>query len=124
MLFARNIVMVEGITEQLLLPIFFNYLQKDLEKGHTSVINIGGRYFNHFLKLFDSTKPNTIHKKVACITDLDPVRKERTDSDSDYKKCYPFELNISPSEYEYKETSNAIIRIGKPPALPGRLSKV
>ncbi|WP_166387732.1 AAA family ATPase [Polaribacter sp. 11A2H] len=109
MLFAKNIVMVEGITEQLLLPIFSNYLHKDLEKGHTSVINIGGRYFNHFLKLFDSTKPNTIHKKVACITDLDPVRKDITVPDSSFEKCYPFELHLSPSKYEYKETSNDII---------------
>ena len=109
MLFARNIVMVEGITEQLLLPIFSNYLQKDLEKAHTSVINIGGRYFNHFLKLFDSTKPNTIHKKVACITDLDPVRKKSSVSDSVPQKCYPFELNTNLTDYVYKESSNAII---------------
>lgn len=109
MLFARNVILVEGITEQLLMPIFSNYIKKDLEKGHTSVINIGGRYFNHFLKLFDSSKPNTIHKKIACVTDLDPVRKQKTVSDSDFKKCYPFELNIAPTEYEYKETSNAII---------------
>lgn len=109
MLFARNVILVEGITEQLLMPIFSNYINKDLEKGHTSVINIGGRYFNHFLKLFDSSKPNTIHKKIACVTDLDPVRKQKTISDSDFKKCYPFELNGAPTEYEYKETSNAII---------------
>jgi len=108
MLFARNIILVEGITEQLLIPIFYKYLGKDLEKEHTSVINIGGRYFNHFLKLFDSTKPNTIHKRIACITDLDPTRKKIQCFNSDFKKCYPFELNTNSSEFEYKESSNSI----------------
>ncbi|WP_347839955.1 AAA family ATPase [uncultured Draconibacterium sp.] len=73
MLFSKSVVFVEGITEQLLLPVFAEYNGESLESEHVSVINIGGRYFNHFLKLFDSTKPYAINKKVACITDLDPT---------------------------------------------------
>lgn len=43
-----------------------------------AVINVGGRYFDHFLHLFDSRNENTIPKKIVCITDRDPERKEKT----------------------------------------------
>jgi|BioPla2DNA2_1021312.scaffolds.fasta_scaffold08426_6 predicted ATP-dependent endonuclease of OLD family len=77
MLFAKRIIFVEGISEQLLLPIFARYLKSDLIDSHVAVINVGGRYFSHFLKLFDRDRSKyAINKRVAVITDLDPVRKK------------------------------------------------
>ena len=73
-LFAQKILFVEGIAEQLLMSIFARYLGKSLEDYHVAVVNVGGRYFTHFLHLFDSNNSNTILKKVACITDIDPER--------------------------------------------------
>ncbi len=108
MLFAKKIILVEGISEQLLLPIFTNYLKGDLIDSHVAVINIGGRYFSHFLKLFDRDKSQfAINKRVAVITDLDPVRKEMGVKGARFNSCYPFELNRD-SNYEYKTASNAI----------------
>lgn len=114
MLFAKGIILVEGITEQLVMSSLAKYVGCDLESNHISVINIGGRYFEHFLKLFDSTKKHTIHKKVACITDLDPVRKKKEKPEGQkkspaYKKCYPFELNMDTENYEYKPCSNDLV---------------
>lgn len=108
MLFSRAIILVEGITEQLVMSLMAKYIGFDLENSHISVINIGGRYFEHFLKLFDSQKEHTLHKKVVCITDLDPVQKNPKISDS-YKKCYPFELDIDMENYQYKSCSNDIV---------------
>jgi len=105
MLFSKKVVLVEGITEQLLMPVFANYEDKSIEDEHISVINIGGRYFKHFLKLFDSEKPNTINKKVACITDLDPVFT--VDDDAKNEKCYPFEKRDD--LVEFKECSNSLV---------------
>lgn len=105
MLFSKSVILVEGITEQLLLPIFAEYKGFSLESEHVSVINIGGRYFSHFIKLFDSTKPNTIHKKVACITDLDPVYT--VDDKIKNVKCYPFEK--SDDLIDFTECSNSIV---------------
>lgn len=99
MLFARNIILVEGISEQILVPTIGRCLGKHIEDTHTVVINVGGRYFDHFLKLFDSNQPSTIHKRVACITDRDPTSKKSGTSDK-FKKCYPFELNQD-STFEY-----------------------
>lgn len=108
MLFSKGIILVEGITEQLVLSLFAHYVGDDLESKHISVINIGGRYFEHFLKLFDSTKKYTLHKKVACITDLDPVRK-LIDEKSNFEKCYPFELEQDKTKYDYKSCSNTLV---------------
>jgi putative ATP-dependent endonuclease of OLD family len=108
MLFAKGIILVEGITEQLNMSLFAQYEGYDLESSHISVINIGGRYFEHFLKLFDSNNKHTIHKRVACITDLDPVRKENIDG-ANFEKCYPFELDQDKAKFTYKSCSNELI---------------
>lgn len=59
MFFANKLIFVEGIAEELLLPVFARYLNKNLTDEHVLVVNMGGRYFNHFLKLFD-TKIHTL----------------------------------------------------------------
>ncbi len=100
MLFAQKVLFVEGIAEQLLLSIFARYLDKSLEDNHIAVINVGGRYFNHFLYLFDSQKENTIPKKVICLTDRDPESREKPDGK--FKKCYPFEYNLDLTKFDYQ----------------------
>lgn len=108
MLFSKSIILVEGISEQLLLPIFAEYQDCSLESEHVSVVNIGGRYFEHFLKLFDSNRKHSIIKKVAVITDVDPVKMKKEEN-SRFKKCFPFELKIDNDRFEYKDCSNNLI---------------
>ena len=111
MLFAKRIILVEGISEQLLLPIFTRYLKSDLIDSHVAVINIGGRYFSHFLRLFDRDKNEyAINKRIAVITDLDPVRKKTDVKGARFCSCYPFELGKD-SSYEYKSISNTIANL-------------
>lgn len=102
MLFAEKIILVEGLAEQLLMSIFAEYIGKSLEDYHIAVINIGGKYFNHFLNLFNTNNIAAINRRVVCITDRDPERKDLTVDKSSYQKCYPFELDIAPKIYEYK----------------------
>ena len=102
MLFADRVILVEGIAEQLLLSIFAQYMKYSLEQRHIAVINVGGRYFEHFLKLFDSqNNQNAIHRKVACITDIDPTRKSK--QSNKFKKAYPYEYDRDPNSYDYKK---------------------
>lgn len=101
MLFAQKIILVEGIAEQLLMSIFAQYIDLDLEDQHIAVINIGGRYFDHFLKLFNISNPAAINKKVICITDIDPTRKSKTLKNAKSQICYPYEYNFDNNEYEY-----------------------
>ena len=101
MLFAQKVILVEGLAEQLLLSIFAKYIDNSLEEKHVAVINVGGRYFDHFLNLFDSSKLNTINKKIVCLTDRDPERKKK-EGKYNFQKCYPFEFNCDSSIFEYQ----------------------
>ena len=107
--FAKNLILVEGIAEQLLFPEFARILTCDLTDAHVSVVNIGGRYFEHFLKLFDTSKSKyAIKKKIACITDLDPVRKKK-EKGSKWKSCLPMAINCEVANYEYNACSNNVV---------------
>lgn len=101
MFFANRLIFVEGIAEELLLPVFARYLNKNLTDEHVLVVNMGGRYFNHFLKLFDARKQYAINKKILCLTDIDPCRKEKG-SGGGYEACYPYEYNMDTDNYDYK----------------------
>lgn len=86
MLFAEKIIMVEGIAEELLIPILAEYEGISLADNHVAVLQVGGRYFEHFLHLFDLKNPSAINRKVACITDIDPVRKKEGCKGSNFCK--------------------------------------
>lgn len=101
MFFANKLIFVEGVSEELLIPVFARYLNINLTNEHVLVVNMGGRYFRHFLKLFDSTKTHTINKKVVCLTDIDPCRKRKL-AGEEYEMCYPFEYDKDTDNYEYK----------------------
>ncbi len=104
MLFAKRIIFVEGIAEQLLVSIFAKIQGINIEDKHIAIINVGGRYFDHFLKLF-CNHDNGIYKKVACLTDLDPMMRKDGGS---FEACYPFELNTEDG-CEYKSYSNDLV---------------
>ncbi len=104
MLFAEKVVLVEGITEQLLLSVFARYLGEKyhLEHNHVSVIDVGGITFRHFLTLFDVERSDkSIKRKVACLTDIDPMRKIKDGERCRFKGCYPFEYGLEVN-YDYK----------------------
>ena len=68
MLFADKVILVEGIAERLLLPLFMEKCDCAYEDEHISIVEIGGKHFEHFIELFNG---NAITKKVLCITDRD-----------------------------------------------------
>lgn len=111
MLFAGGIIFVEGIAEQILLPVFAKKLKlydKWLKK-HIIVINIGGRYFDNFFKLYDGTNPDALDLKIACVTDRDPARKEKGKENARFEACKPIEYNADTTKYEYGNHSEALV---------------
>lgn len=76
--FARGLVLVEGVSEQLLIPVLAQRMGKPLSKEHVSVIPICGVSFGTFAKLI-SYKCFPI--PVSIVTDSDPplVINERSD---------------------------------------------
>lgn len=68
MLFADKVILVEGIAERLLMPLFMEKCNCSYEDEHIAVVEIGGKHFEHFVELFNG---NAVNKKVLCITDCD-----------------------------------------------------
>lgn len=68
MLFADKVILVEGIAEKLLMPLFMDVCGCPHEDEHISIVEIGGKHFEHFVELFNG---NAVNKKVLCITDRD-----------------------------------------------------
>lgn len=68
MFFARRVILVEGISEQLLIPMFF-YMEKQKTLGQTgcNVVNVSGVSFKHFLEIIK----NGYFIKCLVLTDAD-----------------------------------------------------
>jgi putative ATP-dependent endonuclease of OLD family len=67
--FAKAVILVEGISEALLVPVLAKLLGHDLAKLHISVIPICGVAFETFNKIFDES---ALGIRVAIVTDSDP----------------------------------------------------
>lgn len=111
MLFAGGVIFVEGLAEQVLLPVFARLIgvYDNWLKKHIVVVNIGGRYFDNFLKIFDSTNPEALALKVACITDRDPSRKEIGKANARFESCKPSDYNADTTKYEYRNHSEKFL---------------
>lgn len=80
--FTNQLILIEGLAEQMLIPQFMKADTSSIQNRHISIINLSGRYFIPFLRMFDTNKnPNTaIYKQIACLTDLDPVQGKQNKS--------------------------------------------
>lgn len=68
--FAKGVILVEGISEALLLPVLARRIGYDLAKLHVSVVPICGVAFETFKKL---CAPAVLGIPVAIVTDADPA---------------------------------------------------
>jgi putative ATP-dependent endonuclease of the OLD family len=69
LLFSRGVIFVEGVSEQLLVPVIAKHLDRPLAPLGIAVINIGGVAFEPFLSLFG---PDHLPHRCAVISDSDP----------------------------------------------------
>jgi putative ATP-dependent endonuclease of OLD family len=78
LLFARGVILVEGIAEQLLLPQLANRCGVSLSDAGISVVNVGGVSFAPFAELFSSER---LPYRCAIVSDGDPPEKEQLDEE-------------------------------------------
>jgi putative ATP-dependent endonuclease of OLD family len=117
LLFAKSVIFVEGITEKLVIPVLADIsLERPLERSLVCVVDVGGKTFKHFIKLFgagvsEDRKQYALTRRVACITDTDPSKKEKNKQNSRYTSCYPFEIDLESGKYEYKSIADHIEKL-------------
>lgn len=69
--FARGVLMVEGPSEQVLLPAVADCLDRSFSNYGVSVVNVGHVGFFRYAHIFQRTDSKTMGVQVACVTDLD-----------------------------------------------------
>jgi putative ATP-dependent endonuclease of the OLD family len=77
--FARGVILVEGIAEQLVIPELARRLGHKLAPAGVSVINIGGVAFPPFSDLFG---PGRLPYRLAVVSDSDPDLEAEEDADA------------------------------------------
>jgi putative ATP-dependent endonuclease of OLD family len=78
LLFARGVLLVEGIAEQLLLPQLADRCGVSLSEAGISVVNVGGVSFAPFAELFASER---LPYRCAIVSDGDPPNKQELDDE-------------------------------------------
>jgi putative ATP-dependent endonuclease of OLD family len=79
--FARGVILVEGVAEQLLVPVFAERLGRPLAPSGVAVINIGGVAFRPFTDLFGADK---LPYRLAVISDDD--RQTEADDEEEQQR--------------------------------------
>ena len=69
--FAKGVIIVEGPSEELLLPTISRLLNKDLTRYGVSIVNARGIGLKRFANIFKRRNEPLIDVSVACITDRD-----------------------------------------------------
>jgi len=114
LLFSKGVILVEGMAEQLLLPVIAEHRSCSLEENHVALIPVGGLTFKHFLPLFGAGLPAAqetyaLKRPVACLVDADPQRK-RNNTNERFQKCYPYQLADTVT-YTCKPVSDVITNL-------------
>jgi putative ATP-dependent endonuclease of the OLD family len=96
--FANGVILVEGISEALLIPVFSEIIGTDynIEKKGVELINLNGVAFSHFGKLFNSEDTDIrLNCRCAILTDDD-----RTE-----------DVEISSRAANAKELENGLLKV-------------
>ena len=89
--FSRGVILVEGISEALLLPVLARKMGVDLAQCAVTVVNVSSLAFEPFAKLFQD---GGLDIPCALITDADPGVEEDEDLSRDEKDqiAYPDQI--------------------------------
>lgn len=81
MFFAKGLILVEGWSEEILIPEIAKKLGYDLTKKEVSIVNVASTAYLHFAKVFMRNDKKDMKIPVAIVTDLD----NRPETDGSFK---------------------------------------
>ena len=99
--FSRGVILVEGISEALLLPVLARKMGIDLAQHGVTVVNVSSLAFEPFARLFQD---GGLDIPCALITDADPTVEDKNLSEDEIDRIiYPDRLDrISPWLQSFK----------------------
>ena len=105
--FAKGVILVEGWTEEILIPSLAKAIGIDLTAKGVSVVNIGNVGFDHYSKIFlrkDGCSPMKI--PVAVVTDCDVKEYKKEGSEYQRRNDIDSERENKIREIESKSSQN------------------
>jgi len=69
--FARGVILVEGVAENILLPTIAEIIGRPLYRYGVSIVNVGSTAFLHYAKIFHRKDGLASGMRVSVITDMD-----------------------------------------------------
>lgn len=69
--FAKGVILVEGWSEELILPIIAKKINVNLTQKGVSIVNVGSKAFLRYAKIFHRKQEPVMDIPVAVVTDLD-----------------------------------------------------
>lgn len=69
--FAKGVIIVEGPSEELLLPTIAKLLDMDLTEYGVSIVNVRSTGLRRYARIFQRSNDEVLNIPVACITDRD-----------------------------------------------------
>jgi putative ATP-dependent endonuclease of OLD family len=111
--FSNGAILVEGISEALLLPIFSRIMgdEYDIEKKGVEIVNVNGVAFEHFGKLFNSDDPSK-RLSCRCVILTDDDRPGNEDISSRAEKAKELEKGLLRVSLAEKTFEYALFRTG------------
>ncbi len=105
--FAKGVILVEGISEALLLPLFARRLGRRLDQNAVQVVNVAGTSFAPFARLFNAEHPGErIEIPCGILTDDD-----RCTAKEDVLRLTENDLNISFAGKTQEDAAEIIERL-------------
>lgn len=101
--FAKGVIIVEGWSEQILVPIIAKRAGYDLTKEEVSIVNVGSTAYLHFAKIFLRKDKANMNVPISVISDLDNRPDKNgvfTDNPQDIAKKESIDSLVN----EFKET--------------------
>lgn len=84
--FAKGVILVEGWSEEIILPVLASKLGYDLTEREVSIVNVGSTAYLHFAKIFCRNDGKELKIPVAIVTDLDNRPEKKDNSFCEVKK--------------------------------------
>lgn len=112
MFYARRVILVEGISEQILIPIFFHMeYGQTLESIGATVVNVNGVAFKHFLEIIK----NGYFIKCGVLTDRDKGKKTENRAENLKVKYAKFNnvIDVSINEDTFEKEIIQYNKVGK-----------